>query len=579
MKKPFFLLFIFSLLLCVSCRADDPNDEIEVEDIFHAEKDREFDDGSHIVFPELNNHLITDLELLCKIWGFLKYHHPEVGKGNYNWDYELFRILPKYMQVRNTEERDKTLLEWINKYGTIPACVTCRETPVDAFIKPNLLWAENSNMNNALKSKIKEIYQNRHQGDHYYLRMTLTGNPEFLHENPYNFYIPDAGFRLLALFRYWNMICYFFPSKYLTDKNWDDILPEYLPLFISANNRLEYEMAALQVIGEINDTHAFFIGGVEIQKSRGYYFPPFLVKFIAGKLVVTEYYNPEQMETYSIKIGDVITYINGETVASIIESRKKYYPASNEAARLRTMSINMLRSTQNTINIQTEQTGQQTIPLYRMIDMSVSGSNNASNDEKCYKFLDGNIGYVTLESITNDDIPEIKRSFIDTKGIIIDIRNYPSAFTPFTLAPYFVSKSTPFAKFSGGNVNNPGEFTFIAGNNIPKDNVTYQGKLIVIVNETTQSSAEYQSMAFQAGDNTTIIGSTTAGADGNVSYINLPGGLQTVISGIGVYYPDGTETQRIGIVPDVWVEPTIEGIREGRDELLEMAVNLINEEK
>ncbi len=85
-------------------------------------------------------------------------------------------------------------------------------------------------------------------------------------------------------------------------------------------------------------------------------------------------------------------------------------------------------------------------------------------------------------------------------------------------------------------------------------------------------------MALQAGDNTKIIGSTTAGADGNVSDIMLPGGLKTRISGIGVYYPNGKETQRVGIVPDIEVKPTIEGIRKGKDELLLKAIEIISDE-
>jgi C-terminal processing protease CtpA/Prc len=46
-----------------------------------------------------------------------------------------------------------------------------------------------------------------------------------------------------------------------------------------------------------------------------------------------------------------------------------------------------------------------------------------------------------------------------------------------------------------------------------------------------------------------------------------------MISGIGVLYPDGRPTQRIGIVPDLVVTPTVEGIRAGRDEVLEAAVS------
>ena len=191
--------------------------------------------------------------------------------------------------------------------------------------------------------------------------------------------------------------------------------------------------------------------------------------------------------------------------------------------------------------------------------------------------MDESIGYATIASMKYTDVTEIISAFKNTKALIIDIRNYPFEYT--IIDSYFVSKSTPYAKFTIGNIDNPGEFKFCLTNTITNSAESYKGKLIVIVNEITQSWAETLTMAFRAGLNTTIIGSATAGANGNVSNINLPGGLQTRISGIGVYYPNGKETQRVGNVPDVWVEPTIEGIREGRDELLEKAVALINEEK
>jgi hypothetical protein len=48
-----------------------------------------------------------------------------------------------------------------------------------------------------------------------------------------------------------------------------------------------------------------------------------------------------------------------------------------------------------------------------------------------------------------------------------------------------------------------------------------------------------------------------------------------MISGIGVFYPDKHPTQRVGIVPDREVKPTIAGIRDGRDEVLEAALREI----
>ena len=310
-------------------------------------------------------------------------------------------------------------------------------------------------------------------------------------------------------------------------------------------------------------------------------YAPFKVRFIEEKLVVTDYYNPELKESAGLEIGDVITHIDGKTTELILDSLKKYYPASNEAARLRDISADLLRSQHQSVNVKYVSSGQikqKELTLYPRADLNMYHWYRVNEDEKCYKLLDGNIGYVTLASIKNEDVSVIKETFKDTKGIIIDIRNYPSAFMPFSLAPYFVSSPTPFVKFTNGNINNPGEFTFSSELNIPGTEETYQGKLVVIVNELTQSSAEYTAMSFRAGENTTIVGSTTAGADGNVSTILLPGGLRTLISGIGVYYPDGRETQRVGIVPDVKIEPTINGIKAGKDEVLEEATKIINEQ-
>jgi hypothetical protein len=524
--------------------------------VFKASLDTAYDSGSGIVFPQVTDELITNLELLGRIWGFLKYHHPEVGKGNYNWDFELFRMLPEFLEAEDFSARDRVLLSWIAKYGEIAECNQCKETAPDAFLKPDLSWIDNSDMDPELMEKLEYIYKNRHQGSQYYIRMiSNVRNPRFRNENPYNWMkYPDEGFRLLALYRYWNMIQYFFPYKHLTDKDWNLTLKEYIPRFIQAKNELEYELAAIQIIGDVNDTHANLRDANDkINEMRGDFYPPFHLRFIEDKFVVTDYYNPEFKEAAGLEIGDIITHINERPVDRIVDSLRDYYPASNDAARMRDIAADLLRSTNPKINIRYT-------------------SGGMANQ----KWLDGNIGYVTLQSIKAEDVLVIKDTFKNAKGLIIDIRNYPSTFVVFSLGSYFVSASTPFVKFTKGNTDNPGEFAFTQPLELSNSSDTYKGKLIVIVNELTQSQAEYTSMAFRAGDNTTIIGSTTAGADGNGSTILLPGGLRTMISGIGVYYPDGTETQRVGIIPDIEVKPTIEGIRNGKDELLEKAVELIN---
>jgi C-terminal processing protease CtpA/Prc len=168
------------------------------------------------------------------------------------------------------------------------------------------------------------------------------------------------------------------------------------------------------------------------------------------------------------------------------------------------------------------------------------------------------------------------KEVLKTKGLIIDLRCYPSDFIVFSLGEYLMPEPADFVKFSQTSYSNPGLFSY--GTELKVGNTNsdyYKGKVVIIVNELTQSQAEYTTLALKKAPEATVIGSTTAGADGNVSEIILPGGIRTMISGIGVYYPNGKETQRVGIVPDIEVKPTIKGILEGRDELVEKAIELI----
>lgn len=552
---------------------------------FPAENDKEFDDGSLLVFPDLNEQKNDNLELLGRIWGFLKYHHPAIAKGNYNWDYELFRLLHSYLKTNNNMQRDSFLLDWINALGEVPDCESCQPSD-NVFLQPDLSWIENSNMNQILKNKLQHIYQNRYQGHHYYVMLNYFNNPLFLNENNYAAMpYPDAGFRLLALYRYWNMIYYFYPSKYLTDKNWNDVLSEYIPYFIEAKDELEYGLVALRLTGEICDSHAAGLMSEKVNDTRGNRFMPFKVGFIENKLVVTDYYslrdtiltNDEIRNKTGLLIGDIITHINGKSVEAIIDSVRIYYPASNEATRInRDIAFNLLRSNEQTINVnyitsgQTKQKNIETIQP-RYLDPGHKFT-------KYYRLLEQNmnIGYIHPALLKDEDIPVIKKEFKNTKGIIIDLRTYPS-FAGQLLSPWFVLSDTIFVKYTQGNPNHPGEFVFTRRETdfIQKAKETYPGKVVVLVNEETQSEGEYQAISFRAGWNTTVIGSQTAGAVGRVSEIFFPGGIDTWISGVGVYNPDGTEIQRVGVVPDIEVNPTIQGIREGRDELLDKAIEII----
>jgi hypothetical protein len=202
---------------------------------------------------------------------------------------------------------------------------------------------------------------------------------------------------------------------------------------------------------------------------------------------------------------------------------------------------------------------------------------NYSKNDTCFKLIDKNIAYLYPGTIKQSYLPAIAEKLQNTKGLIIDMRCYPREFIVFSFGKYLMPRSTPFVKFTTGSIINPGLFTMGEPLSVGEQNMGfYNRKVVILVNEITQSQAEYTTMAFRAAPNVTVIGSTTAGADGNVSPIYLVGGIRTMISGIGVFYPDGKGTQRVGIIPDIVVDRTIEGIKNGKDELLEKAIEIIN---
>jgi hypothetical protein len=549
-----------------------------------ALSDKAFENGSGIDTVILSRQQMINLDLLGQVWGFIKYHHPSVAKGDINMDAELFRVLPAVLQAGNNVELSTALETWVDKFGSLPLCKNCKTIPThNVYIKPDYGHILDSSVLSAsLSSKLQNILDNKTFNSHYYIDMVSNiGNPIFSNEEAYTkMKYPDAGYRLLGLYRYWNMIQYFFPYKPLIGENWNGMLQKYLPKFAGAADETQYLLANLELIANIHDTHAnIWSNHTSLELYKGRFVLPLQAKFVEEKLVVTGYYADSLKLDQQVKRGAVITAINGVKIPDLI---KKYLPltaASNYSTQLRDLPRYYLMRSQLEENILSfEDEG-------KAFSLTIKGVNpyqlkpvlTEINDPKSpgYKVIEnGQIGYVYPAKYKNTDLPALEKLFASTKGIIVDMRCYPSDFMPFTFVPYIKQGSASFVKFTFGSVLTPGLFS-VGKPLMVKGRHQYKGKVIVIVNELSQSQAEYTTMAFQASPNVTVIGSTTAGADGNVSSIYLPGGIRTMISGISVLYPDGTQTQRKGVHIDHVIPPTINGIKSGKDELLLKATELL----
>jgi len=92
------------------------------------------------------------------------------------------------------------------------------------------------------------------------------------------------------------------------------------------------------------------------------------------------------------------------------------------------------------------------------------------------------------------------------------------------------------------------------------------------------SQAEHTGLFFEAANGTKFVGSHTAGANGDQTSFCVPGGITIMFTGQAVRHADGRQLQRIGLVPDVEIRPTIEGIQNGKDEVLEGAIQYLQRE-
>jgi len=526
------------------------------------------------------------LVALGQLWGFLKYHHPAVANGDYDWDAELIKLIPKILEAKNDSIWKKLLDNWVDSLPSVPENSDKKLPDLEIKTKPD--YGELFNTEYFLPKtidKIKHILDNAVVSVNHYVNVDMTqyGQVFITNEPSYNEMLyPELSYRLLALFRYWNIVNYFFPYRELCDQKWSTVLSDMLPEFVNAKNQEGYIFACMKLATKIDDSHGFLFPDLK----TGLFKVPFEVQFIENKLVVTKFTGIDTYVKEKIKIGDVITNIDGEPVEDIVKRILPYIPASNNPVKLRQISSKILTGNSTTVAIviqRDEKLFKINISRYDPRLLNIPEYSNPQPDKEGYRILENNIGYVLPSSCKDEDVKTgTEKVLDDTKGVIIDFRCYPNSnYVASSFLPHLnlLEKGSFFPEIlSNARVTYPGYF-FEQKNIRPAIVLqkNYDQKVIVIVNEYTQSAAEEQVMCFQTASNVTVIGSTTSGADGRIVNFSLPGNIRTRMTGMGVYYPDGGKTQRIGIRINEIVKPTIAGIRTGRDELLERAIKIIKE--
>jgi C-terminal processing protease CtpA/Prc len=94
---------------------------------------------------------------------------------------------------------------------------------------------------------------------------------------------------------------------------------------------------------------------------------------------------------------------------------------------------------------------------------------------------------------------------------------------------------------------------------------------VALIDERTAGDMERLAIALDAVAPVTFLGSSSAGAPGEVMLVELPGLLQVALPIVEIRRSDDAQLQRVGITPSVEVRLTVRGVRSGFDDVIERA--------
>ena len=121
-------------------------------------------------FYLFSNTKISEIQK-CKqiglVWGLLKYHHPEVSKGKYDWDSEFVKLFDKADGVDNQDAMNDLLFDFISRFGTDK--LKAKKINSEKIFLKNLdyAWIDSSVFGEKLTKTLVEIKENGNINNYY----------------------------------------------------------------------------------------------------------------------------------------------------------------------------------------------------------------------------------------------------------------------------------------------------------------------------------------------------------------------------------------------------------------------------
>jgi hypothetical protein len=188
--------------------------------------------------------------------------------------------------------------------------------------------------------------------------------------------------------------------------------------------------------------------------------------------------------------------------------------------------------------------------------------------------------YLNLSKPITKDLDTLNRSIREAakspgaRKLVVDMRGYPGV-DVYEIARRFICRKFSSPVFRYYSYASPDSRTVTESSNtydpLP-DGPSYCGPISLIIGHDTVSAAETLATVLTDAKRVRVFGqSPSAGSNGNIPGIQLPGGFALTFSGMEVLHADRSPFAGIGIVPDVLVPVTADDLARGEDPELKAA--------
>jgi C-terminal processing protease CtpA/Prc len=396
---------------------------------------------------------------------------------------------------------------------------------------------------------------------------------------------PSAEYRILAVFKIWGVLHHFFAYRDLMDEDWDDVFASFLPRLIAAKNARDYNLTVSEMLTHTLDSNVS-VSSDELNQYFGEASVGLRLRLIEKKPVITEILDSKATEA-GLRVGDIVARVDEEAIAQRFNRIQDYISGGTPQRRGHDSLQRVLNGADAStakLMVGTQDGPTKEIELPRTVEFARRPAADRTGD--AIRLLANNIGYADLTRLPDDQIPAIFEKLESANGIIFDARG-PVSLAARSIAEHLTSANDVAGAIITGpmtlapdvpttqSLTSTASYFFVE--KVPPDATPkYKGKTVMLIDERTIGAGEHLGLWLEAANNTAFIGTPSAGADGATSNFVLPGGLLVTFSGQDVRHGNTGKLQRLGLQPTVLVAPTINGIRNGKDEVLQKAIEYLS---